>query len=191
MRKRIRKQTKMHSINSNSNFPIRVLYKKVGQAPEIKIISNVYKLKKAIVKRNLDIIPYEKLFIICYNNKNSCNMKPNIYLPLRRILGDFIVVDIDRKKREFKGISQEDIIWYSEDLINKSPLKTTTPSSTNKSNKFTDVYERGFEDNRYYKPTSFEKTLISVLVNLELVLASILKSNGDDKKWTKRIYKKG
>ena len=182
MRKRIRKQTKMHSINSNSNFPIRVLYKKVGQAPEIKIISNVYKLKKAIVKRNLDIIPYEKLFIICYNNKNSCNMKPNIYLPLRRILGDFIVVDIDRKKREFKGISQEDIIWYSEDLINKSPLKTTTPSSTNKSNKFTDVYEREFEDNRYYKPTSFEKTLISVLVNLELVLASILKSNGDDKK---------
>ena len=29
---------------------------------------------------------------------------------------------------------------------------------------------------------NFEKTLISVLVNLELVLASILKGNGDDKK---------
>ena len=55
-------------------------------------------------------------------------------------------------------------------------------SRDKKLTKSTDAYERGFEDNRYYKSNNFEKTLISVLVNLELVLASILKGNGDDKK---------
>ena len=163
-------------------IPIRVLYKKVGQAPEVKIISDVYKLKKAIIQRNLDIIPYEKLFIICHNKKTNSNMFPNIFLPFNRILGDFIVVGIDKKERTFKSISQEDIIWYSKDLINKSPLNKTKNSTSKKSTNITDVYERGFEDYRYYKPNNFEKTLISVLIDLELLLSKVLKSNGDDKK---------
>ena len=54
---------------SKNTTPIRVLYKKTGQAPETKIIDNVFKLKKAIVKRKLEIIPYEKLYIICNNRK--------------------------------------------------------------------------------------------------------------------------
>lgn len=180
MRKRIRKQKR--EIKTNSKIPIRVLYKKVGEAPEVKIINDVYKLKKAIVQRNLDIIPYEKLFIICHNRKTNSHMFPNIFLPFNRILGDLIIVDIDRKEREFKSISQEDIIWYSQDLINKAPRVVSKNVKKPKMKPYTDMYERGFEDNRYDKPSNFEKTLISVLVNLELVLASILKSNGDDKK---------
>lgn len=39
--------------------PIRVLYKKVGQAPEVKIINDIFKLKKFIVMKDLSIIPYE------------------------------------------------------------------------------------------------------------------------------------
>lgn len=73
-------------------------------------------------------------------------------------------------------------MWYSEDLINKSPLNTTVVSKNKKSTKVTDIYERGFEDNRYSKSNNFEKTPIDVLVNLELILVSILKGNGDDKK---------
>ena len=182
MRKKVKKLKQIPSIISNTKVPIRVLYKKVGQIPEVKIISDVYKLKKAIVQRNLDIISYEKLFIVCHNKKTNSHMPPNIFLPFNRVVGDFIVVDIDRKKREFKSLSQEDIIWYSEDLINKAPPNTTMISRDKKLTKVTDAYERGFEDNRYYKANNFEKTLISVLVNLELVLASILKGNGDDKK---------
>ena len=53
--------------NSNDNVPIRVLYKKVGKAPKVKIISDVTKLKYAVVKQNLKIIPYENLYIICKN----------------------------------------------------------------------------------------------------------------------------
>lgn len=109
--------------NTNS---IRVLYKKVGQEPEVKIINNILKLKKSIIQKNLAIIPYETIYIICHNKKLMKYMKPNIFLPLKRLAGDFILVDIDRKKREFKSLSQEDVIWYTKDLINKSPITTSS-----------------------------------------------------------------
>ena len=43
-------------------------------------------------------------------------------------------------------------------------------------NNIQDIYERGFEDNRKTKSNNFEKTLINVLTNLELVSAMILKN---------------
>lgn len=186
----IRKARKQSSVaNTNVKVPIRVLYKKVGKAPEVKIV-DIYKLKKFIVKNKLDIVPYEKLFIICHNKSNSLDMLPNIYLPLRGISGSFIVVDIDRKKREFKSLLQEDIIPYTQDLINKSAQTKNNLISEKYINNFNDNYERGFEENRFSKPNNFEKTLITVLINLELVLTSILKKNGDDKNDKKRIRKK-
>ena len=180
MRKKIKKQTS--TLNSNSKIPIRVLYKKVGQAPEVKIISDVNKLKKAIIQKNLDIIPYEKIFIIGHNKKSSSNMFPNVFLPLKRIMGDFIAVNIDEKERKFKSLSQDEIIWYTKDFINKEPRKSNNKTTkAKKSINVTDVYERGFEDNR--QSTSInDQTLFSMLIHLNLMLATILKNNGDDKK---------
>ena len=160
--------------NTNS---IRVLYKKVGQVPEVKIINNVYKLKKSIIENNLDIIPYETVYIICHNKKLMKYMKPNIFLPLKRIAGNFILIDIDKNKREFKSLSQEDIIWYTKDLINKSPITTSKNINTSKITNIKDIYERGVEDNRKTKSNNFEMTLLNILTNLELVLANILKNN--------------
>ena len=107
-------------------------------------------------------------------------MQPNIALPFRSINGDLILVDIDKKEREFKGISQEDVIWYVKDLINKSyknnntnnskPIQKETREKTLVNNSYN---ERGFE---YNNNTSFERSLIQVLVNIELVLANLLKS---------------
>lgn len=54
---------------SRNSFPVRVIYKKVDQTPHVKIIKNISTLKKAIVKRNLDITPYEGSYIICNNSK--------------------------------------------------------------------------------------------------------------------------
>lgn len=51
-----------------------------------------------------------------------------------------------------------------------------------KINSIKNIYERGAEDNRNAKSNNFEITLLNVLANLELVLANILKNNGDDKK---------
>ena len=62
MRKKVKKLKQIPSIISNTKVPIRVLYKKVGQIPEVKIISDVYKLKKAIVQRNLDATKYFSAF---------------------------------------------------------------------------------------------------------------------------------
>ena len=112
---------KIITAKANNKNKIRVLYKQVGQAPEVKIINNVFRLKKEIIKKNLEIIPYQSLFIICKNKKTKLNRETNIFLPLNVITGDLIVVKINKKKREFESLSQEDVIWYSQDLINKSP----------------------------------------------------------------------
>ena len=154
---------------SKNTTPIRVLYKKTGQAPETKIIDNVFKLKKAIVKRKLEIIPYEKLYIICNNRKAIPNTKSNIILTFSSIYGDLILVDIDKKQREFKGLSQEDIIWYSQDLIKKIPNTTLPPTKKPIKQQFT-------KSNN----SSFEKVLISLLFNIEMTLSTLL-GNGDKK----------
>lgn len=152
---------------------IRVLYKKAGQAPEVKIISNVQRLKRAIVHKKLHIVPYENLFIICKHKKPKLNVQQNIFLPLNSIGGDLIVVKIDRKSREFKGLSQEDVIWYSEDLIRKSSGNTNTIQNTLQKN-FARGYEKNFDGKTV--STNFENTLINVLMDIELILASILKN---------------
>lgn len=167
---------------ANNTSPIRVLYKQSGQVPETKIINNVQKLKKAIVKKNLDIIPYETVYIICTNKKKQDKTKnPNIVLDFYNIVGDLILVNIDKSKREFKGLSQDDIIWYSQDLINKSfndnnANNISKPISKENRQKEISYSERGFENN---SNTSFEQALLQVLVNIELVLASILKINNE------------
>lgn len=166
---------------ANNTSSIRVLYKKTGQVPQVKIISNIYKLKKAIAKKNLDIIPYETAFIICTNRKKQDKTKkPNIVLDFYSIIGDLILVDIDKKKREFKSLSQENIIWYTQDLINKTTNNTTNFNIkyTNKFNdyKIKEFYGRNLEDSS--KSFNFEKSLIDVLVNIQLALFSILKGEG-------------
>lgn len=108
------------AIKANNTTPIRVLYKKVGQLPKIMVLDNVFKLKKFIVKRNLDIIPYQTAYIICNKKELMKNMTPNIVFSFNSIKGDFILVNIDENKREFESLSAEDITWYASDLINKS-----------------------------------------------------------------------
>ena len=62
-----KKKSKNNTIiaKSKNTAPIRVLYKKTGQPPEIKIIDNMLTLKKALVDKELFIIPYQDKYIIC------------------------------------------------------------------------------------------------------------------------------
>lgn len=160
--------------NTNS---IRLIYKKAGRSPKVQIIDNVLNLKKAIIKKQLDIIPYENIYMICHNKKSMNTMTLNVVLTFKNIKGDLILIDIDKNSREFKSLSQEDIIWYSQDLINKCPINSSKKINRISTKKVTEIYERGFNDN--ITSTNFEKTLINVLINIELVLANILKNNGD------------
>ena len=187
MRRKAKKICPLPHTNSNDNVPIRVLYKKVGQIPKVKIIGNVTKLKRAIIKQNLKIIPYENLYIICKNPKQIQDMRTNIVLTFCSIYGDFILIDIDRKTREFKSLEQEDITWFTTDLMNKSPIKNQRKTKLQTTRKRSEVFERDFDNTKYMdsiqfnKSTNFENTLINVLINLELVLANILKNNNSKK----------
>ena len=167
---------------SKNNVPIRVLYKKTGQPPEVKIIDNVFKLKKAIAKRRLDIIPYEKRYIICNNKKSVSNAKSNIVLTFSSIYGDLILVDIDKKSREFKGLPQEDIIWYSQSLINKTSNTKSTAKKNIKKN-FVNIDERDLDrvnDSHKFLAFDFERTLISVLINIETTLSTLLRKGKNE-----------
>lgn len=179
-----RKTKAGHNIieKAKKQTPIRVLYKKVDKPPEVKIIDNVFKLKKAIIENHLEIIPYEKLLLI-YNCQDAIpNEKTNIVLTFRSIKGDCILVDFDKNKREFKGLSQEDVIWYTKDLMNKSPVCNSTNKTAYKQKikRLPEYHERNFEREDTSQSTSFEKSIISVLTNIELVLTGLLqnKSNG-------------
>ena len=173
------------------NNNIRVLYKKTNKPPEVKIINNVSKLKKAIIKKNLLIIPYESTFIICNDIDFIKNINPNIVLSLRSIYGDMLLINIDKDNRKFKSLSQDDIIWYTEDLINKSYNNNSNNTYNNSFKNKTSFnvpykqlyksFERDFESTN--EQVSFQKTLISILTEIEHVLIKFLKNKRkvDDK----------
>lgn len=177
MIKRSKELNKNINTKLRKKKPIRVIYKKVGQMPIIKVIQDVNILKRKIVKDNLDIIPYENLYIICNNKDKNRLMRTNIYLPFNRISGDLIVVEIDKEKREFKGIKQEDILWYTKDLINKEPLKKIEGSKNMKIN-VSAINERDINDNRYFLP-NYENTLEEILNKLNILLSKILSKKGE------------
>ena len=99
-------------------------------------------------------------------------------MPLHSIGGDLIVVNIDKKQREFKELSQDDLLWYTEDLIRKSAntkqyeVQNTLPKKSNKS----------CENNFSTPPLalSFENSLINILMNIEFALANILNGGKKD-----------
>ena len=148
----------------------QVLYKEVGKNPEVRIINNIQKLKKEIINKNLIIIPYESAFIICNNQELMKDMPLNIALVLGSVSGDFILVNIDKKEREFKSLSQDDIIWYYQSLNNNS----FNNSSQSMPISFQKTFNKKFFEN---KNGDYEKTLISILSNIEIILSKFLKSD--------------
>lgn len=48
-------------------------------------------------------------------------MKLNILLDFYSLAGDIILVQIDRHTREFKSLTQENILWFTEFLNRRSP----------------------------------------------------------------------
>ena len=97
-----------------------MLYKQTGKNPRVRIIPNVQILKRAIVIRKLDIIPYQSVFLICNNQDDMKTSKINVVFDFFHISGDLLVVQIDREKREFESLSPEDIAWYTSDLMYRS-----------------------------------------------------------------------
>ncbi len=190
MKKRFNnKYYKKAKVIKDKNIQLRVLYKKVGQAPQVKIINDIDNFKKSVVLEKLDIIPYKKVFIICNNQKYKMQMPINVFFSLNNIAGDLLVVDIDKNNREFKSLTQDQLLYYSKDLMGREPNKVqynnnhNTKIKTAKNDNYVS-YERDIEaDNtQQLVQANFEKSIIHILVNIELMLANLLKNNefGDD-----------
>lgn len=159
---------------SQNTDVIRVLYKEPQKNPEVKIIDNMQKLKREIIKKKLIIIPYESAFIICNSKDLMEDMTPNIALILGKIGGDFILVNIDKKEREFKSLSQEEIIWYSNDLNNKSFNNKTKIRAIN----FKEIakqYEKNF-DEKNQQFLEYNTKIINVLTKIEKLLNKFIKN---------------
>ncbi len=180
--------TKLLEKAKNKN-KLRVIYKAPGKDPEVRIIPNVFILKKAVINRQLEIIPYQNVFII-FNKQKEMQKEPiNIILDMCNIKGDLIIVQIDKKKREFESLNQENIIWFTEDLINKSPIKNNVINindwkAQNQNEKqltkkqIKDYYSKELTlfdaEEKAVNSVSFEQSLINVLTSIELTLASLL-----------------
>lgn len=173
-----------HKNNECTNSsPIRILYKQVGKTPEVKIIKDLFKLKKAIVINELQIIPYKKAYIICSNKNLMSKLPINVVMPLYNIAGNFILIKIDRNKREFKSLSQEDIIYYMKDLISKSIFENERNSFQYKYKK---VAKRTIPELHYneierekgkeQKTINHENALFSILFHIDLLLSKLLKN---------------
>ena len=158
---------------AKNTHSIRVLYKKAGEMPELKVIDNVFKLKKAIIKRNLEIKAYQNVFIICNTKEKMKTMPINVIFNMWHVSGDILLVQIDSQKREFENMSIENIIWFTEDLINKSII--TNGNNTKVKNtkvKYDITQKMKLLDTN--KKSNFEEDLINVLTNIELTLASLI-----------------
>ena len=173
----MKKHCNLIQTKANNKDSIRVLYKKVAQSPEIKIIDSMYKLKKAIVDKKLEIIPYQNVYIVCNNRKQMKGMEKNIILDFNHIAGDFLVLEIDRKKREFKSVSQENIVWFTEDLMNKSPVsKDIEPKIDAKS--FASYISNSMKRCNISKSNiNFEHDLIKALNNIQVTLSCLVVNN--------------
>lgn len=111
--------------------PIRVLYKQTGKNPRVRIIPNVQMLKRAIINREFNIIPYQNVFLIC-NNQDYMKTTPiNVVFDFFHISGDLLVVQIDRKKNLHIGINQAYDLFKQDDFptITIGKRKTVTIAS--------------------------------------------------------------
>lgn len=163
MKKRFNnKRYKKAKVINDNDLQLRVLYKKVGLAPEIKIIKDIENFKRSIILDKLDIIPYKHVFIICNNQKYKMQMPINVFFSLYHIAGDLI-------GREPKKIQENN----------------NTKARIAKNNNYA-PFERDIEEDSAQvnlrassfstKQPNFEKTVIHILVNIEMILANLLKN---------------
>ena len=157
---------------------LRVIYKKPNQEPEVKIIDNLFRLKKAIVEYDLEILPFQNVYIICHNKEQRKGMEQNILLDFCSIAGDIILVQIDKRTREFKSLTQENILWFTEVLNRRSPnnLDAKIPYTTQNTQNFLKTYNHNLASTnlKIQANINFEEKLLDALSNINLTLSYLV-----------------
>lgn len=121
----------------NSSVPrgkMRVLYKKVGENPVVKIINASLEAKQELVGGLIEVVPYEDVLIICNEEGKILNMSPNVVFDYDYIAGDFFVIGDDYEHGDFKSLTKDEIEYYKKDLSKRAfKLQEYKDDSTRKS----------------------------------------------------------
>lgn len=107
----------------NSSVPrgkMRVLYKKVGENPVVKIINASLEAKQELVGGLIEVVPYEDVLIICNEEGKILNMSPNVVFDYDYIAGDFFVIGDDYEHGDFKSLTKDEIEYYKNDLSKRA-----------------------------------------------------------------------
>lgn len=105
---------------------LRVLHKKVGYPPKIKIIEDTLESKQKLVDGLIEVIPFideSGVLIICNEDGKLMNKSPNILLDdYDYVAGDLLLIGDDYKNSDFKSLTRDEIIRCRDDLM-KSNFK--------------------------------------------------------------------
>ncbi len=103
-----------------SENEIKVLLKRVGKDPVVKIIPNTLQAKQKLVGGLIEVVPYEDALLICNEEGKILNMKPNLSFDYDYIAGDCFIIGDDYEHGDFKSLTKEQINYYKNDLKNRS-----------------------------------------------------------------------
>lgn len=104
------------------NKEIIVVYKEVGKTPLLMKISNNTETLKVLVGGEIELLPYENVFIVCKKDRES--LKPNISLNINygnavfSIRGNILIINKDNDN--FKSLSKEQALKYAKLLVEQS-----------------------------------------------------------------------
>lgn len=99
---------------------LKILLKRFGRDPEVKTIKNTLRAKQLLVGGLIEIIPYEKVLLICNEEGKLLDLPPNLIFDYDYIAGDCFLVGDDYENADFRSLTDEEIKEYTEKLKQKS-----------------------------------------------------------------------
>ena len=100
---------------------VRILLKRVGKDPVIKVINNTLEEKQKLVDGLIEVIEYDdKNLIIANEESKVLNMKPNLAFDLDYIAGDSFFIGDDFENEGFKSLGLRSCNEIIRDIKNKA-----------------------------------------------------------------------
>ena len=99
---------------------LRILLKRFGRDPEVKVIENTLKAKQMLVGGLIEVIPYGDVLLVCNEEGKLFDFPPNLRFDYDYIAGDCFVVGDDYENADFRSLTDEEIEKYTKDLKERS-----------------------------------------------------------------------
>lgn len=101
---------------------VRIVVKKVKQAPSIELIDNTLEAKQKIVDGLIEILCLDNDIVMVCNEEGKCmNLEPNLLLDYDYIAGDCFFIGDDYENADFKSLTEKQITEV-EKFINKTSI---------------------------------------------------------------------